>query len=356
MKRRHFISLSIGSIAAAASNSAIASDDPISAEITASTRHEQLDINPVRILPISLSKGDTIGITAPASPTNAWEIRHSVNKLKSMGFKIDIGETIKNRKEKYKYLSAPDDVRAAEFMEFVKRDDIKAILCGRGGYGITRILPMLDFDEIKSNPKIIIGFSDITALLNAIYLKTGLVCFHGPVAASTFSNYTTDYLEKVIIKSKFKPIVCSSSNTITINPGIATGKLIGGNLSMLSGTLGTEYEIDTNGAIIFIEEVDEHPYKIDKMLTQLWLAGKFEDCCGIVVGYFKGLNSRRSFYPGGSYTIKEVLVERIRKFNVPAFQGLQIGHVKDRFTLPIGIKAELDADNKSLTILEPSVI
>ncbi len=308
------------------------------------------------ILPPALHKGSRIAITAPASPTNAWEIRHSVKELKNLGFKIEIGDTIHKRQSKYKYLSASDEERAVEFMNYVENPDIDCILCGRGGYGITRILPKINFERIRQNPKIIIGFSDITILLNAVFSLSGVVTFHGPVAASTFDKFTIEYFKKVLMEKEFNEELLIRYGTIeTINKGVTQGRLVGGNLTMLVNSLGTPYEFDAKDSILLVEEYEEHPYRIDRMLTQLWLAGKLQEANAIAVGYFDRIDSKRPFYPGGSFTIRQVLIDRLKPLEKPVIIGLPIGHIKNKLTLPIGINAELDATSRSLILKEPSV-
>ncbi len=309
------------------------------------------------LLPKALAKDSTVAITAPASPTSMGEIAKGYKALKKMGCKIVVGDTIRKSRNQYRYFSAPDEVRALELMEFLKRDDIDAILCGRGGYGIMRILPMIDFNLFKEHPKIIIGFSDITALLNAVYQRTGLVTFHGPVASVTFNSFTVNNLKKILFaSSSFEPVEIKVPRGLTINGGSASGTLVGGNLTMLTSTLGTDYEIDTKDKILLIEEVSEHPYKIDRMLTQLLLAGKFDECNGIIFGHFKELNYRRPFYPNRSYTIKEVIDQVVKPVGKPTLIGLPFGHVKNKLTLPIGTQAEMDATKKTFSILNQSVI
>ena len=226
---------------------------------------------------------------------------------------------------------------------------------------------MLDFTAIKKNPKIIIGYSDITALLIAIYNQTKIVTFHGPVASSTFDSFTLDYFVKTLFRSKsseipepvselsFAPITFSDSRLITLTGGTARGQLVGGNLAMLVSTLGTPYEVDTKGAIFFIEEVSEEPYKIDRMLTQLWLAGKFQNCAGIALGQFKNCEATSRAGFDLSFTLQQVLESRIQSLGIPSVYGLPFGHVKSKMTLPIGIQAELNATDKTFTIIERSV-
>lgn len=318
--------------------------------------HVEKPFNRSLTKPPALKKGDLVAITAPASPTSQWEMRHCLKALKRQGYKLEIGKTITDRKSRDRYLSAPDEMRAEEFMSFARRDDVRCILCGRGGYGVMRILDLLDYNEIIAHPKPIIGFSDITALLLAIYTKTGIVTFHGPVAATNFNSFTTKHLLDIIAADRqFEPVRVDYSTMRILNEGEAAGKLVGGNLSLLVSSLGTPYEIETKDSILFFEDVSEHPYKIDKMLTHLKLAGKFDDANAIAIGYFKGLNSRRPFYPGGSFTIKQVLDQIIKPLNKPTVYGMPIGHVSNKLTLPLGISAALNATKNVFTIAEQAV-
>lgn len=312
---------------------------------------------PAKILPPALKKGDTVGIVAPASGVDQSDIKSNIEFLKSIGLNVETGSAISKSQ---RYLAAPDNVRAAEFMEFIERSDINAILCARGGYGVMRILPMLDFGAIRRNPKIIMGYSDITALLIAVEQISGVVAFHGPVASSQFDNFTT----KCFLKTVFAPedeavpktsISVSDDSLLTLYKGSAVGRLTGGNLSMVISTLGTPYEIDTAGAILFLEEVSEEPYKIDRMLTQLWLAGKLHQCAGIALGQFKNCEATGKSDIELSFTLRQVLEQRISSLGIPAAYGLPFGHVKSKMTLPLGTRAELDAAKKTLTILDTSV-
>ncbi|MFP4527497.1 MAG: LD-carboxypeptidase [Candidatus Kapaibacterium sp.] len=308
------------------------------------------------IFPPGLRKGSRVAITAPASPTSMWGISHGMKAFKRLGCHVEVGNTIKKHEYKYRYFSASDEERASELMEYAERPDIDCILCARGGYGVMRILPMLDFDIFRRNPKIIMGFSDITALINALYFKTGLVGFHGPVASSTFDSFTIENMKKMILQnSDFKPLRISHPTMHSFSPGKARGRLLGGNLSMLTSTLGTDYEIDSRGAVLFIEEVDEHAYKIDRMLTQLKLSGKLDDAAAIAIGYFKNLNYRRPFYPNKSFSLMEVFGQILGSLKKPVILGLPIGHINNKLTLPIGIEAELNADDNSFTILQKPV-
>ncbi len=308
------------------------------------------------VIPAGLKEGSKVAITAPASGTSLGEVSRGAELFRSLGCEVIIGDTIMKRTWDYNYLSAPDEVRAAELTGFIKRKDIDCILCARGGYGVMRILPYLDFSVIRENPKIFLGYSDITALVNSVYLLTNTVSFHGPVASSIMNGFAEKYIKKILFADKnFKPVTIDYPGVKTLVPGRANGRLVGGNLSLVTGLLGTPYEIDTRGAVLFLEETFIEPYKIDRMLTQLWAAGKLQEAEGFALGNFEALDAKRNFYPGRSYTIREVLEMRFTQLNKPTVLGLPIGHIKDNAVIPIGINAELDAHKKTLTVLERPV-
>ncbi len=330
-------------------------------EVFIGVQRDKKDLVP-HILPKAIKPGDTIGITAPASPTGMWEIRNALKFIKRIGCKYKIGKTVTDWKTSHRYFSASDDRRAEEFMEFIRSDEIDAILTARGGYGVMRILPLLDYEAIRNHPKPIIGFSDITALLHAVYDKAGLISFHGPVAALSFNSLTERAFKKVLFRPgndeiipEYKPVTLKYDTADTVNLGTTAGRLTGGNLSMISATLGTPYEIDTEDSLFFIEEVFEEPYKIDRMLTQLLLAGKFDNVKGIILGKFNNLDTHKPFYPGLQFSVRQIINQIIKPLNKPTVLNYPIGHGKGIITLPIGIFAELNADKKELTIVEQPV-
>lgn len=311
------------------------------------------------ILPPALKQGDTIGITAPASATSLWEIRNALSFIKKLGCKVKLGATVTNWKTSNRYFSDKDEVRAAEFMEFVENEEINAILCARGGYGSMRILDSLDYDKIRKNPKAIVGFSDLTALLIAINQLSQLVTYHGPVAVLSFNLFTQTHFEKILYRREktdselpFKPIELVYKQATTINEGKVTGVIKGGNLSMICSTLGTPYEINAKDSLLFLEEVFEEPYKIDRMLTQLSLAGKLNDCNGIILGSFKNMDTNKPFYPGLQFSVRQIINQKIKPFDKPILSNFPIGHGEFILTLPLGIRAELDTVSKSLKLLE----
>ncbi|MCX6140259.1 MAG: LD-carboxypeptidase, partial [Candidatus Kapabacteria bacterium] len=343
MKRRNFLHTMVALPAAVSSLRAGTSTDSVGVSGRARTR----------ILPRGLAAGSTIGIVCPASAATAGDVKDFIDLCTLWGIRVKFGRNISRRNG---YLSAPDVDRAAEFMDFIEDPGIDAVVCARGGYGVMRILPMLDFVAIRQSGKIIMGFSDITALLIAIQQLTGMVTFHGPVASSTFDPFTVQSLKSVVDASDAKPLVFRDTRLTTLRPGIAQGRLTGGNLSMIVSTLGTKYEIDTTDAILFLEEVNEEPFRVDRMLTQLWLAGKLQSCRGIALGNFRDCEAKGTSITGPSFTLDQVFEQRIASIGVPAIYGLPVGHVKSKLTMPLGVKAELDATNKQLRLLEPAVV
>ena len=326
----------------------LANEDIIKGSVTSNLTSSSI------LLPKPLKAGSKIGITAPASPSSPWEINEAVRFLKSMDCSVEIGKLINKKNREYKYLSASDDDRAAEFMEFIENPEIDAIMCARGGYGTLRILEKLDYNKIKKNPKIIVGFSDITALIIAINRKTGLIGFHGPVAGSSFNQFTRECFKKVLFEEGFKYSQKFSQMNVVKN-GLASGILVGGNLTMLTSSLGSPYEIDSDNAILFVEETKEEPYRIDRMLSQLALAGKFNNLKGVILGNFGSLDAKKNFYPGKSFTVRQVLEERFSSMNIPFVMNMPFGHIKDKMTIPYGVYARLDTKEKSLEFLGAGV-
>jgi muramoyltetrapeptide carboxypeptidase len=312
-----------------------------------------------KIKPGRLKQGDTIALVAPGSYISEEELQDTIDNLQSLGFRAVYNKSILN---KTGYFSGNDKERAEELMEMFSRKDVNGIICARGGYGCARILPLLDYDVIINNPKVLIGYSDITALLYGIYSKTGLICFHGPVGISTFNEFSTNYLKDVLIfpQDNLELISIPEENNpepITITNGKAAGELVGGNLSVAVSLIGTEYDINTENKIIFLEETSEEPYRIDRMLTQMIMSGKFEKAAGIALGVFDNCEPKKdkpSF--DSSFSLKEVLFDRLYGLGIPVVYGLSFGHIKNKFTLPLGIKAELNSDEKEITLLEKAVV
>lgn len=314
------------------------------------------------IKPKKLKSGDTIGLISPGGFITEQQLEEAKTNIISLGFSVVAAKNILNR---YGYLAGTDKERADDLHEMFGNKKIDGIVCVRGGYGCARVLDFLDFNLIKHNPKVLIGYSDITALLYGIFSQTGLTGFHGPVATSTFNEFSVNNFKNVLMnpqrqislhsaiedtaKSEYKPFV--------IRSGKAKGKLVGGNLSIVASLIGTKYDVNTKGKIIFLEEVGEEPYRVDRMLTQMIQAGKFKHASGVALGVFTKCESKPDESGiANSFSISEVLRERLSQLKIPVCYGLSFGHIVNKFTLPFGINAELDVDNQKLTLLEKAVV
>lgn len=303
--------------------------------------------------PLALKPGDTIAITSPAGAV--WDEAQVItftNILKGFGFKVVHGKTLI---EKFGYFAGTDDLRATELNAFFADTSVKGIFCMKGGWGCARLLNKLDYSLIEKNPKVLIGFSDITTLLIAIYAKTGLITFHGPVGNSGWNDYTSNIFKSVVMNSNvpkaFKNPI-SQDAIVTINSGTVSGELIGGNLTVLTALLGTNYLADWKNKILFLEEVKEEPYSIDRMLTQLKHCGVLDVISGFVFGKCAKCLAEE---PQKAFTFHEVLLQHIKPLGIPAFYGAMIGHVENKLTLPIGIQATINADTGSIQLKESSV-
>lgn len=303
------------------------------------------------IKPKPLQIGDKVGIIAPASPIDINLINKCIDSLSSLGLDVKVGESCTSE---YGFLSGTDEIRAKDVNLMFADKSIKGIFALRGGYGCARLLNFIDFKLIKKNPKIFIGYSDITALHIAINQKSNLITYHGPMIASELikglDDYSNNYYKKFIFNYYNNEEILNPEgiNLEVINTGITSGKLIGGNLSLISSSLGTDYEIDTKNKILFIEEIDESPYKIDRMFTQLKQARKFKDANGIILGSFNNCEAKDN---KKSLSLKEVFNEILLPLNKPIISNLVCGHCMPTLTLPLGAKILLDANNKKINII-----
>lgn len=316
-----------------------------------------------RILPRRLQPGDTIGIVSPAGAifeSEPYEI--AVESMQALGLNVKLGEHTKSR---YGHLAGTDEERAEELNRMFRDPEINAIICLRGGSGAARLLNLLDYETIRNNPKIFIGYSDITALHLAIYSKTGLVTFHGPLATSSWNSFAVKYFQNLLFEAeaiqysnphdKGGMLTQTQNRVRTIFPGQASGELLGGNLSVLTGLMGTPF-FPTNWEekILYLEDVGEQIYAVDRMLSQLQLAGVLDKISGFIFGKCSDCE------PGGaggygSLTMEEVLDHYLRPLKIPAFSGTMIGHIKDNFTIPNGIQAKMDAGQGTFRLLRAAV-
>jgi muramoyltetrapeptide carboxypeptidase len=308
------------------------------------------------IKPKELEFGDTLGLVAPASFTSKEKIEKSIETVEKMGFKVKLGESIYQR---YGYLSGKDEIRAKDINEMFKDPEVDGIICLRGGYGTPRILDLIDYNIIKDNPKVFIGYSDITALHIAFNQICKLVTFHGPMVSSdiigNFHEFSKESLYKSIMNNREIGLIENppGEEIIKINTGVVEGTIIGGNLSLIADTIGTQYEIDTKRKILFIEEVGEEPYSIDRMLNQLRLSGKLKDAAGIILGDFRDCEPKGHYED--SLNLEELIEDYIKPLNKPSIYNLQSGHCDPIITLPLGINTRLDGDSGEVYILENAV-
>lgn len=313
------------------------------------------------LFPNRLSPGDTVGIVSPSSAifeTEPYQI--AVESMEALGLKVKLGEHVNNR---YGHLAGSDMERAGELNAMFKDPAIDAIIALRGGSGAARILDKLDYKAIAENPKIFVGYSDITALHLAIFEKTGLVTFHGPLAVSKWNEFAADYFKRLLFeedsifyenpKEKNGQLAQTNDRIRTITPGKATGQLLGGNLSVLTGIMGSEFfPTNWNKKILYLEDVGEPIYAVDRMMSQLKLGGVLEGISGFIFGKCTNCNPGSGY---GSLTLEEVIDHYIKPLGVPAYSGAMIGHIDNNITIPNGIKAEIDGDEGTIRMLEAAV-
>lgn len=308
-----------------------------------------------------LKAGDTIGIITPAGALgNEESIIITKEVLTHFGFKVKEGKHIRAR---YGNLAGADEQRLEDLHAMFADKSIDGILCIRGGNGASRLLPHIDYELIRNNPKVLLGYSDITALILAFYHKVGLVSFHGMVGISTWTNYTAGLFKDQFLDNKlavFENPAKSTSEIIqhkdrikTITSGVAEGVMIGGNLTLLSGLCGTPYLPDFKDAILFLEEIDEQTERVDRMFCQLMNAGILQQIKGFIFGKCTNCG------PGGGYgalTLEQILNDYIKPLGIPAYSGAMIGHITDQFVMPIGVRARMNADTGKIEYLEKALV
>ena len=301
--------------------------------------------------PTALRAGDIIGITAPSGFASEATVLQAKAVLEAWGFGVVLGKSCFSKRG---YLAGEDLIRAEDLNFMFQNSSIKGIICLRGGFGVTRILNYIDYEIIKDNPKLLVGFSDITALHIALNQKSNLITLHGPMAVS-ISRGLDSFTQESLIKALTQPIAIGKLKNPegimidTIVEGEARGRIIGGNLTMICSTLGTSYEIDTKGKLLLIEEIGEEPYRIDRMLTQLLLAGKLQEAAGFLIGDFNGCSPKNI---KESLTLQEIFREIINPLKKPTIANLKIGHCSPNITLPLGAEAYINAEEGLLTIKE----
>ena len=315
------------------------------------------------VRPRRLRPGDTVGLVAPATATFfPVDIDIAEEALTAMGLKVKRGAHLLDR---FGFLAGRDRDRAADINGFFADPSIAGIVALRGGWGCARLLPYLDYEMIAKHPKVVLGYSDITALLNGVHAMTGLVTFHGPVGVSRWNSFNHDYMKRVVFDGEavtFQNLreledgeLAQRKNRVrTITPGGARGRMLGGNLTVLTSILGSPYVPDFAGAILFLEDTDEAPYRVDRMMTQLKLAGILDTARGVVFGECTDCEPGEGSY--GSLTLEEILTDHLKPLGLPAWHNAMIGHIPKQFTVPVGVEVEIDAAAGTIRMLEPAVL
>ncbi len=311
--------------------------------------------------PRRLRQGSVVGIVDPASATwDPIDVDIVVESLAALGLKARLGAHLMDR---YGYLAGRDEDRAADVMAMFADPEVAAVHALRGGWGCARLLPHLDFDVIARNPKILLGYSDVTALLLPVHARGRFVTFHGINGASEWNRYNVDWFRRVLMEGEAATmtnpleagdqLVPTENRIRTITPGVARGRLVGGNLTVLTTIIGSGLLPDFEGGILFVEDVEEAPYRIDRMFMQLKLAGILSKLAGVVFGRCTRCTPGDGSF--GSLTISDILDHYLAPLKVPAWEGAQIGHIERQFIVPIGVQAEIDAARGSIRMLEPAV-
>jgi muramoyltetrapeptide carboxypeptidase len=319
---------------------------------------EQTPVAPALRKPRRLAPGDTIGLISPAGPSTATSsttpeaVQGARRRLLEAGFRTVLGE---HALEARGYLAGPDADRVADIHAMFADPHVHGVLCIRGGYGAMRLLDALDYDLVRRHPKVFIGFSDITALHLAFHTQAGFVTFHGPMAAALAQADAFDLLGLLRAVTRVEPLGSlanppSGPQIETLVPGVAQGRLVGGNAALLSALMGTPYQPDFAGALLFLEDLGDHLYRLDRKLVHLRLAGVLAQVAGVIVG-----ESLYKEEPGHALSLRDILADLIVPLGKPAIYGLACGHGTHHLTLPIGVRARLDATRAVLSIEETAV-
>jgi muramoyltetrapeptide carboxypeptidase len=313
--------------------------------------------SPNPLLPVALLRGQTVGIISPsAASADRMEYTFAKEAMEAMGLKVKVGSNFKNR---FGHLAGTDEERAADFNAMFADPEVKAIICLRGGSGAARILPLIDYEQVKANPKPLLGYSDITALHCALYSQTGLISFHGPNGSGSWNSFHANQFQQLFFDQKllsFKnevtkgdDLVAKGNRIQTLTKGTVEGKILGGNLTVLTALSGTPYYPDFQDAILFIEDVGEDPYRIDRMMSTLKLNGTLGKIKGFVFGQCSDCKPGSGY---GAFTVDQIMDQYIIPLNIPAYIGAMIGHISKQFIIPVGARVRLNADQGSITLLE----
>ena len=306
--------------------------------------------------PKPLKKGDTIGLVGISGALQQPEERFPkmMEAIDALGYKVIVADSCR---EQYGYLSGTDASRARGLNQMFADDRVDAVVCMRGGYGVARMLDLVDFDVIRANPKILLGYSDITALHTAIHQKAGMVTFHGPMPSTCwpkFDDFTRDSMLRALTCTRplgeLKNPEGQSPKCVV--PGVCEGTLVGGNLTLIASACGTPFALDVEGKVLLLEDIGEKIYRLDSMLTQLRQAGIFEKCAGVVLGGFTNCTVE---YPDYALYLEDIIQDIIVPAGKPVLANMSIGHMDTKITVPLGVRCRLDAGAGTLEITEAAL-
>lgn len=308
-------------------------------------------------IPKSLKKGDTIGLISASSPTSPGVLPEAIKRVEALGFNVVVGDTCR---ERHGYLAGSDKLRARDVNQMFRDPNIDGIFCIRGGYGAMKILPYLDYEMIKANPKVFAGYSDVTALHIAFHHKCDFVSYHTPMPSTEFvkpemDDYTWNYFINSVMNTEasgYRLANPEGYRMTTLVSGEATGKLVGGNLTLVAASLGTPYEIDTKDKILFLEEIDEYERSIDRMLTHLKLAGKFDDVAGILLGDWTDCGPQNPERPEQSLRLQTIFEEILVPTGKPILMDVACGHCLPTMSLPLGRTITFNTDRQIIEVIE----
>ena len=331
------------------------------AAVTGSSPAVRKSREPKLIKPNRLHEGDLVGLITPSGHVDDEKIEKSIRNLESLGLRVKTGKYIRELRGNY---AGTVTQRLEDLHAMFADREVKAVWAATGGSGAISLLPFIDYALIRKNPKVFVGYSDITALHLAIHRQTGLVTFHGPVASSTFSDYAIGYLRALLMSPQPNLTISMAAENHergltqpafaarTLVPGVAQGRLIGGNLSLVSALSGTDYAARFAGKLLFLEDISEAPYRIDRMMTQLRLGQDYNSAAALMLGIFLKCEANDGEI---SLTLAETVDDQLKALSVPAVQGYSFGHIAHQFTLPIGVMARIDTQQQTLTLLEAAV-
>ena len=365
LQRRRFIASSLATATAAAASATTATTTATTASASkgspAATNCNTAPPLPVLRAP-RLRAGDTIALINPSGAIyERAPYQFATEALQALGFKV---REAPNLRARYGHFAGTDAQRAADVNAMFADPAVHGILAMTGGSGGNRMLPLVDYAAIRRTPKFLGGFSDLTALINAVQVQTGLVTFHCPMAASEWNEFSVQWLRSAVMDARAVTLanptdrednlVTRSGRTTTLRGGKARGPLVGGNLAVLSAMAGSAYWPRFDGAILFLEDVNEYIYRVDRMLSTLKLSGALDRVAGVVLGGFTNCGPGDGNY--GTLTLDEVFDDYFKPLNVPVYSGALFGHIKRKFTLPVGLQVEIDADAGTLRYLQPAVV